>query len=76
MTLVCRLKSLTAVCKWSVNGMVRENGMVYGDSLTLDCEWNGLWRKKMKIQQIIISYKIYNPGMLLFLTTEFGVEFG
>ena len=37
-------------------------------------EWSV--EKKMKIQQIIISFKIYNPGMLLFLTTEFGVEFG
>ena len=52
------------------------NGMVHGDSLTSDREWNGLWRKKMEIQQTIISFKIYIPGMLLFLTTEFGVEFG
>ena len=33
-------------------------------------------KKKMKIQQLIISFKIYNPGMLLFLTTDFGVGFG
>ena len=37
-------------------------------------EWSV--EKKMKIQQIIILFKIYNPGMLLFLTTEFCVEFG
>ena len=37
-------------------------------------EWDV--EEKMKIQQIIISFKIYNPGMILFLTTEFGVEFG
>ena len=54
------------------------NGMVRGDSLTLVHVWNGQWRKKMKIhlQQIIISLKIYNPGILLFLMTDFGVEFG
>ena len=37
-------------------------------------EWSV--KKKMKIQQTIISFKIYIPGMLLFLATEFGVEFG
>ena len=52
------------------------NGMVPGDSLTLVREWNGPWRKKMKIQKRMISFKIYNPGILLFLTIEFGVEFG
>ena len=27
----------------------------------------------MKIQQIITSFKIYNPGMLLFLTTKLNL---
>ena len=37
-------------------------------------EWSV--EKKLKTQQIIISFKISNQGMLLFLMTEFGVEFG
>ena len=47
------------------------NGMVHGDSLTLDREVIVCGEKKRKIQQLIISFKIYNPGMLLFLTTEY-----
>ena len=40
--------------------------MVRGDSLTFVRVWNGPWRgKKIKIQQIIILFKIYNPGILL-----------
>ena len=61
--------------RWSVKGMVR------GYYLTLVREWNGPsmeWsvEKKMKTQQINISFRSYTPGMLLFFTTEFGVEFG
>ena len=47
--------------EWSVNGMVR------GDSLTLVREWKKIYNKE---------FKIYNPGILLFLTIEFGAEFG
>ena len=71
---------MTSVCKWSVNGIVR------GYSLTLVREWNGPWRSLTLVREWngpwiknenttkIISFKIYNPGILLFLTIEFGVE--
>ena len=37
---------------------------------------NGMARgEKMKRQQRIISFTIYNPGILILLTIEFGVEF-
>ena len=48
------------------------NGMV--------CEWIGLWIEwsveKTKQQQRMISFKIYNPDILLFLKIEIGAEFG
>ena len=37
-------------------------------------EWNGP-RRKQKNKQRMISFNIYNPGILLFLKIEFGAEF-
>ena len=35
---------------------------------------HGPWRKKNNNKEI--PFKIYNPGILLFLKIEFGAEFG
>ena len=46
--------------------------MVRGNSFTLVREWNGPWRKNEKATK---NYLIYNPGILILLTIQFGVEF-
>ena len=38
---------------------------------------NGMVRREKNTSNLrIISFKIYNPGILLFLTIESGAEFG